>query len=517
MTRARAPLNLKLSREMKILLILLLMVALIGGWYVWTSTRSANVIANSGTGTTGTGGPDNGGTEGGTSGPVPIEGAPAGSNTGGTTGTGTAGAGTVNPALGTAGAGTTTNPDGTSTGNGTDPTGTVGGSVAPDGTVTIPTLPPLGNVDGTLVGPNGEGTTVATPAPGGINPDTALVLLPGVNPFRPLSVKADPTAAGTTPTGSVTANANPAGNGNSTPNNTGTLDNSGAAGNGGLDPLGTTGGAVAISPIPGSGDTVPADSVDVTGGAFPLPTIPGGEGNATDIPNTDGVIITPGNPTVTPDDTVTANNGGTGNGATASNGSGNGTGNGTGTSNSGSDNSGDTTSGNAGTGTTPPPVEVVLPPIKPPVAGVRVPGVNRVPNLTANAGSGNNGAASGANGTGTGAAGTGTGAGVIASLPTTAPRPGTPQVITELTPLSTGTPAETTRPLDQNIAARELAFNAVVLGPVNTAIFRSKDGFLVVSVGQTLPDSDIVIKEVTATSATLALGNDTQTLELDKR
>jgi hypothetical protein len=40
---------------------------------------------------------------------------------------------------------------------------------------------------------------------------------------------------------------------------------------------------------------------------------------------------------------------------------------------------------------------------------------------------------------------------------------------------------------------------------------------LVVSVGQTLPDSDIVIKEVTATSATLALGNDTQTLELDKR
>ena len=78
MTRARAPLNLKLSREMKILLILLLMVALIGGWYVWTSTRNANVIADSGTGTTGTGGPDNSGT--GNDGPVVIEGAPSGGN-----------------------------------------------------------------------------------------------------------------------------------------------------------------------------------------------------------------------------------------------------------------------------------------------------------------------------------------------------------------------------------------------------------------------------------------------------
>jgi hypothetical protein len=512
-TRARAPLNLKLSREMKILLILLLMVGLIGGWYVWTSTRSANVIANSGTGTTGTGGgPDNG-----AGGPVPIEGAPAGGNTAPATGTaGTVDPATVDPATGNP---VTANPvtgtvQGAGSGEGTGPTE---GTVAPDGTVTIPTLPPLGNDDGTLVGPNGEGTTVATPAPGGINPDTPLVLLPGVNPFRPLSVKADANAAGTTPTGSVTANANPANGtgsaGNTTPStNTGTLDN------GGLDPLGSGGGALPISPIPGSGDTVSGDSVELQGGAFPIPTIPGADGNVPDDSGTDGVIITPAPPTVTPD-IVTADNGGngTGNGASGSNG----------TSNAGNPNAGNPDVGNAGTGTngtTTPPVEPPLPPIKPPVAGVSVPGVSRVPSLTANANGGSNG--TGANGTGTNGMGTnGTGAngtaagnaGVTASLPTTAPRPGTPQVITELTPLSTGTPAETTRPLDQNVAARELAFNAVVLGPVNTAIFRSKDGFLVVSVGQTLPDSDIVIKEVTATSATLALGNDTQTLELDKR
>lgn len=460
---------------MKILLILLLMVALIGGWYVWTSSRNANVISSSGTGTTGTGGPDNSGTDG--EGPVTIEGAPTNP---------TPGTGAVDPATGSVGS------DGTATGNGTGEETSVESNVAPDGTVTIPTLPPLGNDDGTVAGPNGEGSTVATPAPGGINPDTPLVLLPGVNPFRPLSVKTDANAAGTTPTGSVTA-VNPS-SGNTTPSNTGTPNSGGAASNGSPDPLGINGGAVPISPIPGSGETVPSDSAEVSGGAFPLPNIPGADGSGTDSSGADsGVTITPGLPTVTPlpttPDTVTADNGG----------------------NSATGNAGTSTNG-AGTNTAvTPPVERPLPPIKPPVAGVSVPGVSRVPNLNANTGTTGT-ANNGANG-----AASGTDAGVTASLPTTAPRPGTPQVITELAPIGTDTPAETARPLDQGIAARELAFNAVVLGPVNTAIFRSKDGFLVVSVGQTLPDSDIVIKEVTATSATLALGNDTQTLELDKR
>ncbi|ANE42928.1 hypothetical protein [Deinococcus puniceus] len=501
MTRTRAPLNFKPSREMKILLILLLMVGLIGGWYVWTSSRTNNVVANGESG----------------SGPVPVEGAPAGgegSTAGGNTGaegsgTGNGGTGTTPDPLASGSTGTPVDPAasgnaGTTNPDGTNPDGTVDPDSAgvPAGTVTIPTLPPLGNAEGTLVGPNGEGTTAVSPKPGGINPDTPLVLLPGVNPFRPLTV--DAAAAGTTPAGNVTANTPPATNPPVNTGNTGSVANTDTSS--GLDPLGTNGGALPISPIPGSGDTVPADSVDVAGGAFPLPTIPGADGNAPDDSGTDDVIITPGPPSVTPD-IVTADNGGngTGNSATGSNG----------TSNAGNPDAGNADTGTNGTDII--PVEPPLPPIKPPVAGVSVPGVNRVPNLTANAGSGGTGATSGANGTGTGAAGTGTGTGVTASLPTAAPRPGTPQVITELAPLSTGTPAETTRPLDQSIAARELAFNAVVLGPVNTAIFRSKDGFLVVSVGQTLPDSDIVIKEVTATSATLALGNDTQTLELDKR
>ncbi|MCD0176969.1 hypothetical protein IHN32_13550, partial [Deinococcus sp. 14RED07] len=98
---------------------------------------------------------------------------------------------------------------------------------------------------------------------------------------------------------------------------------------------------------------------------------------------------------------------------------------------------------------------------------------------------------------------------------TAAPAPGTPQVITDLGSGNASVPA--LNALDAFVQTQELAFNAVVLGPVNTAIFRSKDGFVVVSVGQTLPDTQVTVKEVTATGATLSLGNNSRTLELDKR
>ena len=71
--------------------------------------------------------------------------------------------------------------------------------------------------------------------------------------------------------------------------------------------------------------------------------------------------------------------------------------------------------------------------------------------------------------------------------------------------------------LDQLVQGRSLVFNAVVLGPINTAIFKTDKGFVVVPTGQTLPDSTVTLKEVTATSATLTLGSDSKILELDKR
>lgn len=147
-------------------------------------------------------------------------------------------------------------------------------------------------------------------------------------------------------------------------------------------------------------------------------------------------------------------------------------------------------------GTTPAGTDTPAP-VKPPVAGVSVPGITRVPASVPAAST------------------PGAGQGGAAALPTGAPQPGTPQVISEVA--SGGGVVSATSALDSFVQTQELAFNAVVLGPVNTAIFRSKDGYVVVAVGQTLPDSQVTVKEVTATGATLSLGNDSKTLELDKR
>ncbi|BBN95629.1 hypothetical protein DEGR_23620 [Deinococcus grandis] len=152
--------------------------------------------------------------------------------------------------------------------------------------------------------------------------------------------------------------------------------------------------------------------------------------------------------------------------------------------------------GTTPTGTTPAGTDTPAP-VKPPVAGVSVPGITRVPASVPAAST------------------PGAGQGGAAALPTGTPQPGTPQVISEVA--SGGGVVSATSALDSFVQTQEMAFNAVVLGPVNTAIFRSKDGYVVVAVGQTLPDSQVTVKEVTATGATLSLGNDSKTLELDKR
>lgn len=138
-----------------------------------------------------------------------------------------------------------------------------------------------------------------------------------------------------------------------------------------------------------------------------------------------------------------------------------------------------------------PTPEAPRPPRPAPIAGVRVPGVTALPSA----------------------------APLAPGAPVTAlPTPGTPQVLTELAPSGGAEPAQAAQnAAERYVQAQSLAFEAVVLGPVNTAIFRGKDGYVVVATGQTLPDSSVLVKEVTATGATLALGNDSTTLELDKR
>ncbi|MFC4426151.1 hypothetical protein [Deinococcus navajonensis] len=467
----RAPL--KLSREMKILLVLLLMVALIGLWYVLTGNRNADEAVTTppaaGQGNAGAG--------------TPAAGSGTGTDNGGQASSGSAGTG-----------------QDTSTPGSADTTPL---SVAPDGPVDVEVIPPF---------PVNEAGDVAagevTAPPAGINPNTVLAGVPGSNPFRPLRLEAAGDAgAGTSgtpaPSGSSTGAVTPVpsfdtGSTDTSPLNSGsgsnsastpgsgstnaapaTASNNRASGNSGL-----SSGPVAITPVPGAQGSISVPSATVTGGVLPPPTIPGAD-NTTGGTNTSGAAPTV---TIRPGGSVSPLPGGTGNA--------------TGT---------PSASAQGGTATTPaarPPA-----PPRPPVAGVQVPSVAQVPTIPGAAGNPATGSA-GAGETGTNATGSAsTGVGDVPAITT-------PQVITELG--ATGAGTATTVPnapsaLEQLVQTQNLAFNAVVLGPVNTAIFRSRDGFVVVSVGQKLPDTNVTVKEVTATSATLALGNDTKTLELDKR
>ncbi|MFC4637553.1 hypothetical protein [Deinococcus hohokamensis] len=474
----RAPL--KLSREMKILLVLLLMVGLIGLWYVLTGNRTADEAVSTppatGQGNTAAGNPGAGGTD--------------------------ASAGQGSQGAGTAGQGST---DASGAQGGTDTTPL---SVAPDGPVDVEVIPPFPVNE---AGNAGAGGSEVTAPPSGINPNTVLAGVPGSNPFRPLRLdQTGATSGGTsTPSPSATFPGNDSPGTGSSGQSTGGFSGSANTGSGsGSSDFGTTGagssssdvgsGPVAITPVPGASGSVNVPSASVSGGVLPPPIIPGaddstggvtGAGTASSGATGGGAAsgVTSG---AAPSVTIRPGGSVTGLPGTAGTGSG--------------------TSANAGGATTTPAVRPPAAP-KPPVAGVQVPSVAQVPTIPGAAGNTGATGSTGAGTAGTGGTGTsGTGAGDVPAVTT-------PQVITELG-AAAGTPAASApSPLDQLVQAQDLAFNAVVLGPVNTAIFRSRSGFVVVSVGQKLPDTNVTVRDVTATSATLALGNETKTLELDKR
>ncbi|GHG15459.1 hypothetical protein GCM10017784_02570 [Deinococcus indicus] len=388
----RAPV--KLSREMKVLLGLLLLVAAIGVYYLLTKP-SADDLASQPQPPVVTGGPGDD--------TIPV---------------------------------TPAEPD-PATGE------TPGVAVQPDAQVEVEVIPPF-PTDGVATDPTAPAPGDVPPTPAGINPEGTLAAVPGNNPFRPLQVTGDSSA----PAGQTPAPVTPD---STAPDTTASVPTPVVPA---VDPLGSTGGPLGISPLPGANG-----SESSSGGAVPVPVIPGGDGSTG--PVAQPVVVTP----IPGGDPVVVNPGQTA------------------------------------------PAQPA--PVKPPVAGVSVPGVTSIPALTASTGGATNGTGGATNGTGGVTNGTG-------GTPATAtPAPGTPQVITDLGSGNASVPA--LNELDAFVQTQELAFNAVVLGPVNTAIFRSKDGFVVVSVGQKLPDTQVTVKEVTATGATLSLGNNSRTLELDKR
>jgi hypothetical protein len=86
-----------------------------------------------------------------------------------------------------------------------------------------------------------------------------------------------------------------------------------------------------------------------------------------------------------------------------------------------------------------------------------------------------------------------------------------PQGGTETTPVEQPpvVPVERIDPLNAFVTARGMSFVGVVLGPVNTAIFETKDGTIVVPLGANLPQSDVIVKTITADQVVLMQGQDT--------
>lgn len=450
----------RLSREMKLVLAIFLLLSLLGAWFVWTGNRAADELAQ----------PEPPQTDPAQA--VPVESAQAGAAQTGAAATPPAGSSPATPEAATAQAPSPTPVE-----------------VAPGGQVEVPVIPAFGTLEDPDAGPQAE----AIPAPGGINPDTALAALPGVNPFRPLALEGDGQTAEAQSAARVTPPAAPVAQAPAI-----------SPADPGSDGASTSGGPLALSPLPGTAASTPAPSTGpsngpepvavasprVTGGAFPIPTLPGAN-----VPAPVAVNPSPSKPgpakssSATPS-TVRVTRPAAVQPAPRP-----------------------TTPARvralpAPTPVRPPAASAALPaPVRPPVAGVQVPPTGSTLNGTLAPAPGQAGSLPG---TATPEAAPSASGAAATALPT----PGTPQPITQLG--ADGVDAAPTGPLGTLVQTRELALDAVVLGPVNTAIFRSRDGFVVVSQGQTLPDSDVVVREISAEQVTLELGPETQTLDLDQ-
>lgn len=75
--------------------------------------------------------------------------------------------------------------------------------------------------------------------------------------------------------------------------------------------------------------------------------------------------------------------------------------------------------------------------------------------------------------------------------------------------------AESRSPLQAALKRQDFSFNGAVLGKVNTAIFNTSSGHVVVEEGQNLPDTRVKVKAITTDSVELVMGNETVKLGLN--
>ncbi|WP_291424950.1 hypothetical protein [Deinococcus sp.] len=456
----RAPVT--LTRETKLLLSALGLLAVLGGWTVWNSSHQTQQITSSVT--------------------PPAQTA---TKPGQVTTTPQGKPGQTVPATTTPGDNTT----------GTGNTGTV--NVAPKtaaGKTDVVTAPPFPATapDGSTADP-----TVVVAPPTGINPNQPLNGLNGRNPFKPLKVNTENQPQSTAPV-NTSASTAPAPVTISRPSSSASQIDSALA----STPDSSAGGALPIPRIPtttatvpnlkststpdrasSNPDTVSGSSVN-SGGALPIPTITG----ATEAATAQNQGQTKGQTQAQPAAPAASHDG----------------------------------SGQAPTTVKVPPIErgaaVTVPntatngaqalpsmpsaPATPPVTSLNVPSVSPNTGTDATAPGKSNAAQNG----------------VVATVPSST----NPQVMTKLgqsSPADTSTSSapNDTIAIDRAITEHQLVFNTAVLGKVKTAIFHSNEGYVIVTVGQPIPNTTLILKDLTATTATLASGTTTKTLQLDQR
>ncbi len=156
---------------------------------------------------------------------------------------------------------------------------------------------------------------------------------------------------------------------------------------------------------------------------------------------------------------------------------------------------------------------------KPTVAGVTEPSLGAIANRPERAGS----AAAPANanrssaGTSTPEVVSGTAVPGVSTpaLSVPLPAPSQPSLVTQYGGTQGVSAPDNGTALSRAMNRQNLRFTGAVLGPSNTAIFRDDQGFMVLSEGDRLPNTEIRVQDITASTVTLALGSDTLTLQLN--
>lgn len=107
----------------------------------------------------------------------------------------------------------------------------------------------------------------------------------------------------------------------------------------------------------------------------------------------------------------------------------------------------------------------------------------------------------------------------VAASSATLPNPSIPTALDSMPAPMTTTPTEPapkTTPITQYLEQHQATLSGVVIGTTNTAIFKTKHGFVIVAENQKIPKTNIVVRDIQTQGVTLMEPHQTMALKLTK-